>query len=90
MKIISDLSLSESIIFSGYFIFSFNSTNNIETKKKNYNIEISLSSVYDEISVDPEILYQIATTPDFDVIKILNFINVHNIFEPNYSITTII
>jgi hypothetical protein len=57
MEMISDPSFNKSVILSDYFISSLSSTNSIEIEKKDYNIEILLSSVCGEIPINLEILY---------------------------------
>ena len=73
---------------SGYSTPSFISTNNNETEGKDCDAEVPPSFVYDTISIDPEILYQTTSVPNFNIIKMVDFTGVHNIFEPNYLIVT--
>jgi hypothetical protein len=85
-EIMSDRASIKSATSSGYFT----STNSIETEERDCNTETPLSSVCDEIPIDPKTLHQATSVPDLDDIEMVDLTGVHDILEPKCSIAAII
>ncbi len=84
-----DRAFIKSAISSGYSIFFLTSTHSIESEDNGCNTETSLSSVYDKILIDLEILHQATSVPDLNDIKVVDFTDVHDILEPKYPMAAI-
>jgi hypothetical protein len=89
-EMIRDRASVKSSTSSGSSTPSLISTSSVESQDSRYGVETPASPVYDEIPIDPAILYQATSAPDLNDIDEVDLTEVRDTFDSTcLAMTTI-